>query len=152
MLHFVIFWVNAKLNKQFRLCLVDILGLCNRHQPSKLLLGTVNHRRSDSVLYLWLSCVYCTTCGSTPEARTHLPDFSLITFKFPDFSMFSRLVATLSSSRCTKLLKPTDRLRQTVAARFGRRTTKTAPPHAPRERASHKAAELSNRTHEMFNA
>jgi len=51
--------------------------------------------------------VYCTTHGSIPQARTHFPRvfpdfcsffpyFSLTTFKFPDFYIFSRLVATLN--------------------------------------------------------
>ena len=101
-------WVSVNI-KQFTLCLVDILGLCTN--ISKLTLGIVSLRCSDSVLYLCLSCVYCITHGSIPPARTHFPDFplttfkfhnfSLTTFKFPDFSVFSkfsRLVATLRSS------------------------------------------------------
>jgi len=59
------------LNKQFKLCLADILGLCT--DISKLLLGTVSHRCSDSLRYSCLSCVYRSTRGSTPQARTHFP-------------------------------------------------------------------------------
>ena len=42
--------------KQFTLCVVDILGLCR--DISKLLLGIVSHRCSDSLLYLCLYCIY----------------------------------------------------------------------------------------------
>jgi len=77
-------WVSVNI-KQFTLCLVDILGLCTN--ISKLTLGIVSHRCRDSVLYLCLSCVYCTTHGSIPPARTHFPDFPLTTFKFHDFSV-----------------------------------------------------------------
>ena len=77
---------------------MDILSLCTETDISKLLLGIVSHRCSDSLLYLCLSCVYRTTRSSTPQAGTHFPDFSLITYEFPNFSTFSRLTATLTTT------------------------------------------------------
>jgi len=61
---------------------MDMLGLCTDYC---LILSA-----TDAVT------LYSFSVAVTHHRQEHsFPDFSLITFKFPDFSMFSRLVATL---------------------------------------------------------
>ena len=80
-------------NKQFKLCLVDILGLCT--DISKLLLGTVtvSHRRINSVVYLCLSFVYCTT----RDREDIFPDYFQIPGLFHVFQVGGHPHATVSA-------------------------------------------------------
>ena len=62
---------------------MDILSLCT--DISKLLLGIVSQRRSGSLLYLCLSCVFGTTHGNSPQARTQFPWLLSYSLLFPCF-------------------------------------------------------------------
>ena len=75
------------LNKQFKLVKnVYILGLCT--DISKLLLGIVNHRCSDSVTLFIFIIVSITVHTAAHHRQEYIyPDFSLIPFKFPHFSL-----------------------------------------------------------------
>jgi len=73
---------------------VDILGLCI--DIGKLLLGIVSATDAVVLYSIYVYLVSIALLAVACHRQGHIfRDFSIINFKFPDFSMFSRMVATL---------------------------------------------------------